>query len=81
MFGSLRKRLGDRDDHPIQLHLETPTALYKVLETLEIPVDEVQLLMVNHRAVPKDSAIHPGDRVALFPREYPVFVDWKDLRF
>jgi hypothetical protein len=70
LFGSLRKRLGDRKNLPIQLDLKTPTPLTKVLEILEIP-----------SAVPKDSTIYPGDRLSLFPKEYPVFVDWKDLRF
>jgi hypothetical protein len=41
----------------------------------------VQLAMVNHRAVHKDSMIKQGDRLALFPREYIVFADWKDFRF
>jgi hypothetical protein len=36
---------------------------------------------LNNRAVPKNSTIHPGDRLSLFPREYPIFVDWKDHRF
>ena len=81
LFGSLRKRLGDQKDLSIQLDLKTPTPLTKVLETLKIPSDEVQLSMVNYRAVPKDSTIYPGDRLSLFPKEYPVFVDWKDLRF
>ena len=81
LFGSLRKRLGDQNDLSIQLDLKTPTPLIEVLETLEIPSDEVQLSMVNDRAVPNDSTIFPGDRLSLFPKEYPVFVDWKDLRF
>jgi hypothetical protein len=80
LFGSLRKRLVDRDDHPVQLDLETPTGFHEVLSDLEIPIGEVQLLMVNHRAVPMDSTIQPGDRLALFPREYPFFYDWNDLR-
>jgi hypothetical protein len=41
----------------------------------------VQLAMVNHKAVPKNSTIHPGDRLALFPKEYIVFADWHDLKF
>jgi molybdopterin converting factor small subunit len=91
LFGSLRKRLGDRKDLPIQLDLKTPTPLTEVLETLEIltevletleiPSDAVQLSMVNYRAVPRDTTIYPGDRLSLFPKEYPVFVDWNDLRF
>ncbi len=81
LFGSLQKRLGDPDDLPIQLDLKTPTPLAEVLGLLKIPLEVVQLSMVNHRAVPKDSTIHPGDRLSLFPIDYPVFVDWKDLRF
>jgi hypothetical protein len=41
----------------------------------------VQLAMVNHSAVPKKSIIHPGDRLALFPKEYVIFADWHDLKF
>ena len=33
-FGSLRKRLGDRKDLPIQLELKTSTPLTEVLENL-----------------------------------------------
>ncbi len=81
LFGSLRKRLGNKKGLSIQLDLKSPTPLTEVLETLEIPSDAVQLSMVNYRAVPKDSTIYPGDRLSLFPKEYPVFVDWKDLRY
>ncbi len=81
LFGSLRKKFGNSDDLPIQLDLKSPTPLAEVLSVLKIPTDLVQLSMVNHRAVPKDSTIHPGDRLSLFPIDYPVFADWKDLRF
>ena len=30
---------------------------------------KVQLAKVNHRAVPKDSVMNPGDRISLFLRE------------
>ena len=81
LFGSLRKMLKNKKGLSIQLDLKTPTPLTAVLESLEIPFDAVQLSMVNYKAVPKDTTIHPGDRLSLFPKEYPVFVDWKDLRF
>ncbi|MBL7175481.1 MAG: MoaD/ThiS family protein [Desulfobacteraceae bacterium] len=80
LFGSFQKGGGDPDDPPTQLDLKTPTSLEEVLKSLKIPPDMVQLAMVNYRAVPKDSAIHPGDRLSLFPKEYPIFADWKDLR-
>jgi hypothetical protein len=67
-------------DQPIELDLETPLPLPAVLLRLAIPVDHVQLVMVNHRAVAEDVLIRPNDRVSLFPKEYPVFADWRDLR-
>ncbi len=51
-----------------------------LLGELHISPDRVQLAMVNHKPVPPDVLIHPGDRVALFPREYMVFADWKNFR-
>ena len=79
LFESLRKRPGDRKDLSIQWDLKTQTPLSELLKDLEIPSDTVQLSMVNHKAVPKEATIYPGDRLSLFPKEYPVFVDWKDF--
>jgi hypothetical protein len=62
------------------MDLENPLPLPTVLQRLAIPVDDVQLVMVNHRAVAKDVLIRPSDRVSLFPKEYPIFADWRDLR-
>ncbi|KPK28899.1 MAG: hypothetical protein AMK69_08155 [Nitrospira bacterium SG8_3] len=80
LFGSLRKILGDLDDLPLQMDLNAPTALPRLLKNLKIPLNRVQVAMVNYRAVSKDTTIHPGDRISLFPKEYPVFADWKDFR-
>ena len=81
LFGSLKKKLGDLYDFPIQLDIKSPTSLGDILISLKIPPDIVQLAMVNNRSVTKDATINPGDRLALFPREYPIFADWKDHRF
>jgi hypothetical protein len=48
---------------------------------LDIADDKVQMAMRNHRAVSKDADVNPGDRLALFPVEYPVYPDWNDFRF
>lgn len=80
LFGSFKKWISHADDPTIQLDLKAPTTIADVIESLKIPSDMVQLAMVNYRAVPKDSAIRPGDRLSLFPKEYPIFADWKDLR-
>ncbi len=81
LFGSLRKGLRGFKNLPVQLELETATTVDVILQSLEIDPEGVQLIMVNNKAVPKGSAIHPGDRLSLFPKEYPIFADWKDLRF
>ena len=81
LFGSLRKELRNHSSHPIELDLTSPTPLGDVLANLKIPVDLVQLAMVNYKAVPKDTLIQPSDRLSLFPHEYPFFHDWKDMRF
>jgi len=81
IFGSLRKEIGALHDDPILLSLDGPTPLLQVLTQQHIPVDMVQLAMVNHRAVSRESIINPGDRLALFPREYAVFADWNAFRF
>ncbi len=81
VFGSLKKEMGDVEDDSIRFNLEDPMPLLKVLQRYKIPVNMVQLAMVNHKAVPQNSTIHPGDRLALFPKEYIVFADWHDLKF
>jgi hypothetical protein len=81
LFGSLQKKIEGDYNYPIRLDLKEPASIIDVLKRFKIPPDLVQLAMVNHRAVHKDSMIKQGDRLALFPREYIVFADWKDFRF
>ena len=81
LFRSLKKKFGDLYDFPIQLDIKSPTSLADILISLKIPLDIVQLAMLNNRSVQKNSTIHSGDLLSLFPKEYPIFVDWKDHRF
>ncbi len=81
LFGSLLKKMDKLNDGPVRFDLKEPTPLLDVLQRFNIPVDLVQLAMVNHRAVHKNSTIHPGDRLALFPKAYIVFADWHSFRF
>jgi molybdopterin converting factor small subunit len=80
LFGSLRNGERKLGSQPVQYGLEAPMVLKELLDRLEIAPDRVQLAMVNHRAVFLDHLIHPGDRIALFPREYTIFADWKNFR-
>ena len=81
LFGSLSRFNRGKRDQALELDLQVPTGIPDVLNLLKIPAKDVSLAMVNHRSVPKDSVIHPGDRLSLFPREYPIFADWLDHRF
>jgi sulfur carrier protein ThiS len=79
-FGSLQNRTDSSSGSPFRLKIDTAVSIEKILQQCGIPFQKVQLVMVNHRAVPKGNMINPGDRVAVFPMEYPVFADWKDFR-
>ena len=80
LFGSLSAEQSGTRSPCIHCALRQPTPLPDLLERLRIQPGRVQLVMVNHRAAPPDQMIEPGDRVALFPREYAIFADWKNLR-
>jgi len=81
LFGSLREAVNAPGDLPIRMPLDGPVPVNDIIDRRGIPRHKVQLVMVNHKAVPREASIHPGDRLALFPREYPFFVDWKDYRY
>ena len=80
LYGSLRRETRVRTDGPVFLELQGPMPVRGALVTMGIPYRHVQLVMVNHQAASVDSVVRPGDRLALFPREYPIFADWKDHR-
>ena len=79
-YGSLGRTIpvsaGGALDHP----LAGARSLNDVLAALGVRAEQVQLAMVNHRAVAVDTAVRAGDRIALFPREYPIFADWLSYR-
>lgn len=80
VYGSLKTLAAFSSESPLRLKIERSTPLEEILKRQRIPINQVQLAMVNHRAVSKKSMIAPGDRVALFPEEYPIFADWNDFR-
>jgi molybdopterin converting factor small subunit len=80
LLGSLGKRAGLMEGQSKRFELKASTPLYEVLKLLHLEPEQVQMAMVNHRAVPSDHLVQPGDRVALFPKEYPLFADWNTFR-
>lgn len=81
LYGSLRKNTASSAAGPMETDLETPLPLMDLIQKLGISPDLIQLAMVNHKPVRPDSKVSPGDRVALFPLEYPFFADWRGHRF
>jgi len=61
LFGSLARFNRGKRDEALELDLRVPTGISDVLDLLKIPAKEVSLALVNHRSVPKDSVILPGD--------------------
>ena len=80
LYGSLRKGPEESVTSPVLDNLDEPLSVGELIHRLRIQPDHVQMVMVNHRAVSPDHVIQPGDRVSLFPREYAIFADWKNLR-
>jgi len=80
LYGSLRKSVKGYDNAAIEVELSEPSIISDFLKRFDVPVNRVQLIMLNHRAVHIKTVIHPGDRIALFPIEYPIFADWNDIR-
>ena len=81
LFGSLAAKMGEHGEFHADLPLQSPAPISDVLRLLALPLEKINLVMVNHRSVPKDSLVSEGDRVAVFPKEYPIFADWVDHRF
>ena len=79
-FGSLRRSLPVSTGGDLEHPLAGARSLADVLAALDVGVERVQLAMVNHRAAAVDTAVRAGDRIALFPREYPIFADWQSYR-
>jgi len=62
----------------IDITLNNGATVRGVLQKLEIPEEKVKLIFVNHTGTFLGQQLKNGDRVSLFPAEYPVFADWKE---
>ena len=82
LYGSLRNiNIDSPNPSSIPIAVGEATPLTNVIRQLDVKVDKVQLAMCNHRAVSTSEIIKPGDRLALFPAEFPIYPDWNDFRF
>lgn len=79
-YGSLDQALQGKTHKLQELHQDTQLPIKEVLGRLGLSKEQVQLVMLNHSPACLEDLVGPGDRLALFPQEYPVFTDWKDYR-
>jgi len=73
-YGSLKDSF-DGDS----LDIQSPISVRDFVQKINISKSAVKMVMINHRPAGPESLILPTDSVALFPREYPFFADWKDF--
>jgi sulfur carrier protein ThiS len=60
-----------------QISLKKDSTVEDAIEELKIPADRVKLVLVNHAAADLSQRLKEGDRISIFPPEYPVFADWQ----
>lgn len=61
----------------IEITLKDGATVQEAIQALELPKERVKLIFVNHTGASLDKRLKEGDRVSLFPAEYPVFADWE----
>ena len=77
LMGSLLPYGSPEQPGPIEITLKNGATVQEAIQALEIPKERVKLIFVNHTKAFLDQSLREGDRVSLFPAEYPVFADWK----
>ena len=61
----------------IEISLRNGSTVLEIIQALGIPTERVKLILVNHRGAELNQPLKEGDKVSLFPPEYPVFADWE----
>ncbi len=64
----LKKEFGTM---PVILDFDTPTTGTDLAKSLDIPLDEIEVIFVNGFVQAMDFTINPGDRVAFLPPGCP----------
>ena len=61
----------------VEIAIKPGATVQEAIQALGIPKERIKLIFVNHTVAFLDQPLKKGDRVSLFPAEYPVFADWK----
>jgi len=77
LMGSLLKYAPQSQSELIQTSLKDRSTVREAIQSLGIPKERVKLIFVNHMGAFLSHPLKDGDRVSLFPAEYPVFADWE----
>ena len=77
LMGSLLTYAPQSQSELIQASLMDGSTVWEAIQSLRIPKERVKLILVNHTGVLLNQPLKEGDRVSLFPAEYPVFADWE----
>jgi rubredoxin/putative ubiquitin-RnfH superfamily antitoxin RatB of RatAB toxin-antitoxin module len=77
LMGSLLSYCSPTQPELIEIFIENGSTVQEAIQALGIPTEWVKLILVNHAGAFLNQPLKNGDRVSLFPAEYPVFVDWE----
>ena len=77
LMGSLLTYSSSEQLGLIEITLKNGATVQEAIQALEIPKERVKLIFVNYTGAFFDQPLKEGDRVSLFPAEYPVFADWE----
>jgi len=76
-MGSLLSHDSPGQPELIEIFVKSGSTVQEAVQALGIPTERVKLILVNYMGAPLNQPLKSGDRVSLFPVEYPVFVDWE----
>jgi rubredoxin/putative ubiquitin-RnfH superfamily antitoxin RatB of RatAB toxin-antitoxin module len=77
LMGSLLAYGSPEQPEFTEIAVKIRATVREAIRILGIPEERVKLILVNHTGTFLDQPLKEGDRVSLFPAEYPVFTDWK----
>lgn len=76
-MGSLLSHDSPGQPELIEIFLKNGSTVQEAIQVLGIPIERIKLILVNHTGALLNQPLKNGDRVSLFPVEYPVFADWE----
>jgi len=77
LMGSLLPYGSPEQSGLIDMTLKNGATVQETIQALGIPRERVKLIFVNHTGASLNQSLKEGDRVSLFPAEYPIFTDWE----